>query len=140
MINLLSEANIFRVLGASALALAFVVTIVITMNSGILGGDDNARPSEPAATEIPAVVVDPATGEAAPAPAPAAEAPAAPAGETAPITLETQTYIIEGGDSFFSIATKFNTTIDELQRLNPSVNPQNLSPGTELVVPKAADG
>lgn len=131
------ETSTMRILGVTALAAAFVVTIAITMNAGILGGSsDETFEAEPATT-APA---DTAAPEAAPDPAdPAAEAPAAPAGEAAPVTLETQTYVIEGGDSFFSIATKFNTTIDELQRLNPNVNPQNLSPGTELAVPKQAD-
>lgn len=130
-----NETNIMRALGISALVLAFLVTIMITIDSGIIGGGDEPFPAaSTAATETAAM--EPAVGEAVPAPAePAPEAPAAD-GATAPITLETQTYVIEGGDSFFSIATRFNTTIDELQRLNPDVNPQNLSPGTELVVPR----
>lgn len=132
----MSETNVMRVLGVSALALAFTVTIAITVNSGVLG-DDSGGTVEPAPVPAAAETVPEAAPEQTEAPA---EAPAgqAPAEETSPITLETQTYVIEGGDSFFSIATKFNTTIDELQRLNPEVNPQNLSPGTELVVPKQA--
>lgn len=127
-----------RALGASALVLAFFVTIMITIDSGIIGGDDPFPPAITAATET--VPEEPAAGEAVPATVePTPEAPAADEA-TAPITLETQTYVIEGGDSFFNIATQFNTTIDELQRLNPSVNPQNLSPGTELVVPRAPEG
>ena len=132
----MSETNIMRLLGISALMLALIVTIAITVNAGIFGGEssDAGEPASPAAAGNSS-----ALDTQADAPPPAevpAEAPAAAADADAPITLETQTYIIEGGDSFFSIATKFDTTIDELQRLNPSVNPQNLSPGAELAVPK----
>jgi LysM repeat protein len=128
------ESNILRVLAVSALAVAVVVVIMITTNSGILGddeennGNDSVEPSETPA------VVDPAAE--VPEAAPAEETEAAPVEDDEPITLETETYVIEGGDSFYSISIRFDTTIDELGRLNPAVNPQNLSPGTELVVPK----
>jgi LysM repeat protein len=128
------ESNILRVLAVSALAVAFVVVIMITTNSGILGddeensGNDSVEPSETPAAVDPAAEV--------PETAPAEEPEAAPVEDDEPITLETETYVIEGGDSFYSISIRFDTTIDELGRLNPAVNPQNLSPGTELVVPK----
>jgi len=129
----MSETNILRVLGVSALALAFVVTVSITVKAGSIGGD-NGDAEKPAAATTPAPAApaeEAPQGEAAPA-----EPAAAPEGEAAPITLETQTYVIEGGDSFSTIADKFGTSIAELQRLNPTLNPQNLSPGTEMVVPK----
>lgn len=132
--NLSNEATIMRALAVIALAAAFIVTIVIAVNAGIVGGDGAGDSREMNGSAV--------APEAAPEAEPAAggqdaAAPAGEAGETEPITLETETYIVQDGDSFFSIASKYNTTIDELLRLNPTVNPQNLKPGTELAVPRA---
>jgi LysM repeat protein len=133
--NSMSETNIIRTLAVSALVVAFIVTMVIITNSGILGSDDGVSGDSLEEEVAPAA----AEGEGA---VPEAEAPAEaaepePAEESEPITLETETYVVEGGDSFFSIATKYDTTIDELLRLNPAVNPQNLMPGTEIAVPRS---
>lgn len=137
--NATNEDNKMRILAIAALATAFIVTIVITVNSGILSGNNGAAGGGGAEPEVtPAAVEGAAEGEQAQEEAPDVEPqPPADGEEEAPITLETETYVVEGGDSFFSIATKFDTTIDELLRLNPSVNPQNLMPGTELAVPRS---
>lgn len=48
------------------------------------------------------------------------------------------TYIVQAGDTLFSIATKFNTTIAVIQQLNNLDNPNTLSVGQRLLLPGAA--
>lgn len=49
-------------------------------------------------------------------------------------TMEANTYIVAAGDSLYSIAKKFNTTVDELKNLNNKTS-NLLSIGEVLVVP-----
>ncbi|HEY8416617.1 MAG TPA: cell wall hydrolase [Limnochordales bacterium] len=48
------------------------------------------------------------------------------------------TYTVQPGDSLWLIARRFGTTVAELQRLNPGVNPQRLRVGQRLTVPGRA--
>ncbi|GAB6087828.1 LysM peptidoglycan-binding domain-containing protein [Alkaliphilus crotonatoxidans] len=50
-----------------------------------------------------------------------------PAGTTA--------YIIRAGDTFFSLAQRFNTTVEAIQRANPGVDPNNLQIGQRICIP-----
>jgi LysM repeat protein len=43
-------------------------------------------------------------------------------------------YKIQSGDSLQSIASKFNTTIEDIIRLNKFDDPNNISPGLEIVI------
>jgi LysM repeat protein len=43
-------------------------------------------------------------------------------------------WTVKNGDTLSSIATQFETSVKELERLNPSVNPAALQVGQELVV------
>lgn len=45
---------------------------------------------------------------------------------------------VEPGDTFYIIARDIGTTTDELVRLNPGVNPDNLQIGTFICVPLEA--
>jgi LysM repeat protein len=45
-----------------------------------------------------------------------------------------QTYTIESGDTLESIATKTGTTVAELERLNPQINPTALRVGDRIRV------
>lgn len=47
---------------------------------------------------------------------------------------ETNVYVVKSGDSLWSIARKFNSTVDEIKRLN-SLQSNTLSIGQRLVVP-----
>lgn len=47
---------------------------------------------------------------------------------------ETNVYVVKSGDSLWSIARKFNSTVDEIKRLN-SLQSNILSIGQRLVVP-----
>lgn len=44
-------------------------------------------------------------------------------------------YIIQAGDTLSSIAARFNVSLDNLIAANPTINPNNLAIGQELVIP-----
>lgn len=48
------------------------------------------------------------------------------------------TYIVKSGDSLYSIAKKFNTSVDELKRINNKTS-NLLSIGEKLIIPNASD-
>jgi len=58
---------------------------------------------------------------------------------TPPVTCPpgTTSYTIVAGDTFASIARRFNTTVDALMRANPGVNPNALLIGQRICVPTA---
>ncbi len=45
------------------------------------------------------------------------------------------TYIVQSGDTLSYIASRFNVTVDELMTANPSLDPNFLSEGQEIVIP-----
>lgn len=47
------------------------------------------------------------------------------------------TYIVQAGDTLFSIAVKFNTTIEAIQQTNNLANPNALAVGQRLIIPGA---
>jgi peptidoglycan endopeptidase LytF len=54
-----------------------------------------------------------------------------------PSTCPTGTfpYVIRSGDSFFSLANRFNTTVAAIQAANPGVNPNALQIGQTICIP-----
>lgn len=44
-------------------------------------------------------------------------------------------YVVQSGDTFYSIAVKFGVTIDAIVQANPEIDPNFLSVGTEVVIP-----
>lgn len=44
-------------------------------------------------------------------------------------------YVVQSGDTFYSIAVKFGVTVDDIVKANPSINPNALSVGAEVVIP-----
>ncbi|MEJ6949470.1 LysM peptidoglycan-binding domain-containing protein [Natronospora cellulosivora (SeqCode)] len=44
-------------------------------------------------------------------------------------------YTIRRGDTYYSIAQRLNTSVQELKRLNPGINPEYLLIGQEICVP-----
>jgi LysM repeat protein len=55
---------------------------------------------------------------------------------TAPVTTRTAApkryYVIASGDTLDAIATKFATSVDALERLNPGIEPTTLRPGEQI--------
>jgi len=49
------------------------------------------------------------------------------------------TYIVQNGDNLYGIARKFNTTVDEIKRIN-GLSDNNLSIGQELKIPSSSSG
>jgi len=111
------EYKVIKYLAVGGFVLALIVALIITFNSGILGGGSSASvAAETTGTDTVATPADSA-------------APAATA------TTGTRSHIVADGDSFSSIARQYDVTISEIQQLNPNINPQNLTPGTKLVIP-----
>ena len=57
---------------------------------------------------------------------------AAPATRPRPASAPKRYYVIQSGDTFEAIATRFATTVDELLRLNPGVKATTLRPGEQV--------
>jgi LysM repeat protein/membrane protease YdiL (CAAX protease family) len=88
----------------------------------------------PSPTATPTVTPSPtATATATPAatPEPVEVPPPPPTEELAP----TETYIVQHGDSLSDIAARYETTVDELLRLNDLPEPSLLYAGQAIVVP-----
>jgi len=47
----------------------------------------------------------------------------------------TRPYTIKSGDTFFTLANRFNTTVEAIQRANPNVNPNQLQIGQVICIP-----
>src|SRR5690554_1627877 len=54
-----------------------------------------------------------------------------------PCPSGTFAYTIRSGDTFFSLAQRFNTTVEAIQRANPGVDPNNLQIGQRICIPEA---
>ena len=108
-------------------ALAFALLVapaILARAQTAVDTSSNAAPSAPAAIVTPAPVV----------PAPAdTNAPAA----TAP-TERPSTYTIASGDSLWTIAHKFGTTVVKLRKANNLKKGALLHPGQVLQIPPAA--
>lgn len=50
----------------------------------------------------------------------------------------TQTYTVKAGDTLYSIAQKFNVSLEELIGINNLSDPDNISPGQKLIIPNKA--
>ena len=53
---------------------------------------------------------------------------------TTPTTTAARYYTIQSGDTLGSVALKQSTTVDELLRLNPGIDPQSLHVGQRIRV------
>lgn len=49
--------------------------------------------------------------------------------------LGTQRYTIQAGDTYWSLARRFNTTVQDIQAINPGVDPNNLQVGQKICIP-----
>lgn len=109
--------------GAPAAFLAAATIAVILINMGLSGESERS----------------PTTVGALPTAAPTATRPPTttklvltqPAATTA---LEGEYYVIQSGDTLGDIALRYDTTVEELMRLNPGVDPTALRPGERIRV------
>ena len=111
------ESRIIKILAIVALALALFTVIKITFDTGMIGGSSGATESADLTDSAAAASPEEASSE-----------------EAAPATA-TRTHVVADGDSFYSIARKYNTTISEIQKLNPNIDPQHLTAGIRLAIP-----
>jgi LysM repeat protein len=59
-------------------------------------------------------------------------------GTAAPVPGSGEEYVVQPGDTLFSIARRFGTTVDAIQRANGIVNPTYISVGQRLVIPEGS--
>lgn len=53
----------------------------------------------------------------------------------APAPVEDEVYVVEAGDSLFTIASRYNVTIDDIVRANDLANPDSIFSGQRLTIP-----
>jgi LysM repeat protein len=94
------------------------------------GPTDTPAAEEEAPTEPP-VVEEVPTDTPVPPPPPTE----APPLETPTTQSLGSTYIVEPGDSIASIAQRFGYTVETLIAANPTIDPNNLTPGQVLILP-----
>jgi LysM repeat protein len=64
-----------------------------------------------------------------------------PAATFTPLPTPTPfTYPVQEGDTLLAIAFRFNVTVDDIMSVNPGINPNLLSVGTNLVIPLGEEG
>lgn len=111
------ESTILKALAILALVVALLTMGIITANTGVIsGGGGSAESSEAGDTAIASSSDESASAEATP-------------------TTATRTHVVQDGDSFYSIARKYDTSISEIQKLNPNIDPQHLTAGIRLAIP-----
>ena len=98
---------------------AFVVALFAVMGASS-GGGDGSDDTTPANQTQPAGGTD---GEAA-------------EGEEEPGERSRKTYTVRLGDTPSQIASENDITLEQLQRLNPDLDPQLLSPGEKIRIRK----
>lgn len=58
--------------------------------------------------------------------------------QSRPAATNPSTYVVQAGDTLFSIATRFNTTVDALTQANNLTNPNALTAGQTLNIPSSS--
>jgi len=73
-------------------------------------------------------VIEVPTPEPTPTPTPTPTPPVCPPGEVI-------VYTVQPGDTFFTLARRFGSTVEAIQEANPGVNPRNLQVGMQIRIP-----
>lgn len=101
---------------AAPIAFLAAATLLVVLVQQALDNDDSSDSSEPVPTVTVATEVEAET-----------ESPEA-------TVAEERFYRIRAGDTLEAIARRFDTTVEELERLNPGVDPLALTVGDRIRV------
>jgi LysM repeat protein len=111
--------------GAPAAFLAAVTIAVLLVKAGLSGGDGST----------PTVGALPTTRPTTSSPTTTRLVLTTPTATTTTTTAQEGEYhVVESGDTLGSIAEKYDTTVEELVRLNPGVDPTALRVGDRIRV------
>lgn len=105
--------SVARLAVPAVFLVAVLVVIVLLFQSGVLGGETADTPVSPSP-----------------------KASATKSGSATPAASATKVYVVKSGDTLSGIADKFNTSIGELETLNPKVSTTTLVVGTKIKVPR----
>jgi LysM repeat protein len=109
--------------GAPAAFLAAVTIAVLLVKAGLSGGSEATPPTVGALPTTTTTATRPTTTDKLVLTQPPATTAA-----------EGEYYVIQSGDTLGDIALKYDTTVEELMRLNPDVDPTALHPGARIRV------
>jgi LysM repeat protein len=108
--------------GAPAAFLAAATIAVLLIKAGLSGGNEPT----PTVGALPTAMQT--------ATAPTTTAKLVLTGATTTTAGEGQYYVVQSGDTLGSIALEYDTTVEELLRLNPDVDPTALNIGQRIRV------
>lgn len=111
--------------GAPAAFLAAATIAVILIKAGLSDGSE---------AEPPTVGAIPTAAATTTAPRVTTQLVLTGSTPSTTTTTEGQYYVIQGGDTLGSIALKYDTTVEELVRLNPEIDPTALEVGQRIRV------
>jgi LysM repeat protein len=115
-------------IGAISVTAPPAAIVAVTAAQPTSAGSTESPSTAPPATPIPAA----ATALATDAPRPTATAAPAPV-TNAPAYVE---YTIQKGDILYTIAKKYNVTIEDILAINQIARPESLSVGQVIRIPK----
>jgi lysozyme len=118
--------------GAPAAFLAAVTIAVLLIRAG-LQPDTTAQPTTAASATTRATATRPTLTGKIVLTAPPATTSSTTA-TTATTTAGAQYYVVKSGDTLGGIAATYRTTVGELMRLNPTIDPTALHPGDQIRV------
>jgi LysM repeat protein len=115
--------------GAPAAFLAAVTIAVILIRAGLSGsGSDSTVTNAGSLTTTARTTAQPTTKIVLTTPQPATTA------TTETTTPGAEYYTVQSGDTLGSIASQYNTTVDELMTLNPGIDPNAMHIGQRIRV------
>jgi len=117
-----------RVAAPAVFLVAVIVVVSVAFQSGVVGGGGD-EPGKPVAKASKSATKSPKPGKSATATA------TTTAKATPTATGGTRTYTIKPGDTLTGIATRFGTTLTEIEELNPDLDLTTLHPGEKIIVP-----